>query len=360
MQFKNFKKSLSLILAICMIAMVLTACGSSSSSRDDYKSAGDYTAAEEAYYFDDYDMEYAEEPEFYPEAVKANGAAGGGSGSGITTTTFENTKDSKLVYTADISAETKEFDADLEALTKSIQKHGGYISGSNFSDSWRYGRSYGYRQQYITIRIPTENYTTFLSELRGIGHVTSTSDYVEDITQSYYSTKTTLESLNAQLEFLMNMYNEAETIEEMLEVRDRIVDVQNQIAILTNRIETMDNEVDYSTINYTLTEVVEYSDTTREAEEKTFGEKFKDAAVECWKNFVAFISGFVLFIMGNLWWILLVAIIVIVIIVVEKKNKPKRERKRAAERAAREQRRAELEAAREKAKKETAEKQEKA
>ena len=324
------KRNSRIVLLVLCLAMIflLCGCGSSSSGRYATDSAvyganGTYNGYENAAVYEAESLSVADS---YAGTDMKSAVAGGG---GFTSTVIADTKDTKLVYTANVTAETKEFESDTQALAEMVASLGGYISESEFSDSWRYGYSSGYRQQYISIRIPTAKYTEFMQGLRGIGHVTSTSDSVEDITRSYYSTKTSLGSLNLQLQFLQGMYAEAKTIDDMLSIRDRIVDVENDIKYLTIRINTMDDQVAYSTIHYTLTEVVEYSETIREEEAKTFGQKFVDALKADWAGLVSFVTGLILFLAGNLWWIVLLAVVVIIIVTdVKRRQKAAAEAKR--------------------------------
>lgn len=143
----------------------------------------------------------------------------------------------KLVYTASVELETKDFDAAVEQLNERLDEVGGIIQDENFYDDtpWEYyygiyddsttRKVSGYKRLVTTVRIPTANLDAFLNDIGGIGHVTSSSSYVSNITQEYYSTKSYLESYQNQLDVLLGMYEQCETIDEMITVEQRISEV---------------------------------------------------------------------------------------------------------------------------------------
>ena len=241
----------------------------------------------------------------------------------------------KLVYTASVELETKDFDAAVDQLNERLDEVGGIIQNENFYDDtpWEYyygiyddsttRKVSGYKRLVTTVRIPTANLDAFLNDIGGIGHVTSSSSYVSNITQEYYSTKSYLESYQNQLDVLLGMYEQCETIDEMITVEQRISEVQAEINQLTTRISSYDRDVAYSTVTITMNEVTEYSDTPREQEEKSFGEKVVERIVASWHTMLDVLENLLYFIIDIMWFLIIVGIILTLVIVINRKHKKK-------------------------------------
>lgn len=241
----------------------------------------------------------------------------------------------KLVYTASVELETKDFDAAVDQLNERLDEVGGIIQDENFYDDtpWEYyygiyddsttRKVSGYKRLVTTVRVPTANLDAFLNDIGGIGHVTSSSSYVSNITQEYYSTKSYLESYQNQLEVLLGMYEQCETIDEMITVEQRISEVQAEINQLTTRISSYDRDVAYSTVTITMNEVTEYSDTPREQEEKSFGEKVVERVINSWHTMLDVLEHLLYFIIDIMWLLIIIGIILTLVIVINRKHKKK-------------------------------------
>lgn len=100
--------------------------------------------------------------------------------------------DEKLVYSANLILETKQLESALDVLYKNIQRHNGIIQQE---DQRNYGDTYyirdGYIQQrssYIFVRIPTNNYESFIIKIRNSDNVLSVTGLnkrVENFTDVY-------------------------------------------------------------------------------------------------------------------------------------------------------------------------------
>lgn len=241
----------------------------------------------------------------------------------------------KLVYTASVELETKDFDAAVDQLNERLDEVGGIIQDENFYDDtpWEYyygiyddsttRKVSGYKRLVTTVRVPTANLDAFLNDIGVIGHVTSSSSYVSNITQEYYSTKSYLESYQNQLDVLLGMYEQCETIDEMITVEQRISEVQAEINQLTTRISSYDRDVAYSTVTITMTEVTEYSDTPREQEEKSFGEKVIERVINSWHTMLDVLEHLLYFIIDIMWLLIIIGIILTLVIVINRKHKKK-------------------------------------
>ncbi|MFQ7105400.1 MAG: DUF4349 domain-containing protein, partial [Neglectibacter timonensis] len=153
----------------------------------------------------------------------------------------------KLVYRADVSAETKDFErakADLDSLVAEVQ---GYVESSDLTGS-SYGGG-GNRRLSYTVRVPADSLQGFLAKLEELVNVVSNSTYMEDITGSYFDTQARLNALEQEEKRLLELLEKAETLDEIIQLEDRISNVRYEIESLTSQLKIYDKEVAYSTVS---------------------------------------------------------------------------------------------------------------
>lgn len=184
----------------------------------------------------------------------------------------------KLIYTANLSLETKEYDKDKKAIQDLIEKNQGIIQTQSESDNnynWYSEDSSGsQRYLYFTVLIPADEYEAFLDAASEIGHLTSSSQNVENITKQYSDNEEVIAALEKEEERLQEMMDKAESIEDMISVEERIANVETQLNQAKNTKSSMDQSIDYSTVYLSLSEVKEYQ---QNESSLSFGEKIRKA-----------------------------------------------------------------------------------
>ena len=225
-------------------------------------------------------------------------------------------QEQKLVYTCNLTIETLEFQETSDAVRKSIAKYDGIIENENTSDSDRYWYRDGNRQQatketYMTIRIPSEHYEEFLTDLEGTGgKITQISKSVENITKSYNDQSVLIESLEKQEKRLLAMMDKAETIEDMIAVEARLTEVQTQLNQARTQLSYMDSQVSYSTVYLNIDEVADYS----RHEEQSFGEELLEAIGDSWKSFCSALKDLLILFIYMLPFLLLLALLIYILV----------------------------------------------
>jgi hypothetical protein len=251
-------------------------------------------------------------------------------------------KEDKMVYEANLTIETLDFDKTYSDLLKLIDECGGRIDSEEYdakyqsytSDS-RYKDGYHTtKQDYLVIRIPADKYQDFMNSDETLGNVIGKNQNTSNISQQYYSTETRIELLEGQLEYykhqlelieeeLMDVEDYDYVISQMIYLEDRIIDVQDEINMYKNNIVTMDSQVDYATIRLTLSEVKEYTEivTPREEKKNTFANRFKKNAKAAFKGFTKFCENILYGLMFALPYIIITAIATLIIVLAAKKHK---------------------------------------
>ena len=161
-------------LVVRLIAVLCFAgCGSGKSSSSPAAGQAAYDAG--AYMtnsaYDSFDYE-AEAPMAAAESATTSSAGGFSNRSGDVPSAESMSE--KIIYNADVTLETTEFDAVLDRIGALVGELGGYmestsVSGSNYSAISR-GNS-GVRSAYYTIRIPSAHFNELTGTLSDLGNV---------------------------------------------------------------------------------------------------------------------------------------------------------------------------------------------
>ena len=298
MKKRNFGQRLAALAAALALTAALAGCGSAGSGSD---AAPGETAATESFSMD-------------------NAALATADGGGAATLTPQATGESarKIIYNADLSLESTDFDAARTALTDAVEANGGYISYSDLSGSAEDQDRYS----HYTVRIPADSYRNFLEAVSGAANVLSVSESAEDITSEYIDVEARIASLKNQRSRLNELADTAETTADLLEIESQLSDVQYQLESYTRQRSWMDDQVQYSTVDIRLSEVKTLTPETPVG----FAEEAGRAFLDGWEAFSLFIKGLVL---GLIYACPAVLIVVIVVIVVVR-TPPARQARRAA------------------------------
>lgn len=317
----KLKHLISITAIIMTTSVLLTGCnGGASSSVNSYSDSMMSSGAEinnlndgmgfEAGYYDEY--EESETDTAISESIDESKKG--------TTQNKEGINLEKLVYSADMVVETMEYDDAVIKINEIIKNNNAIIESKNFYDGghWDYEDGYkvsGERNLHITVRVPTERFDGFISDVGGAGNIKRMESRVDNISQQYYSSRAYLESYQNQLRELQGMYKRANTIEEMIRVEERIADVEAKILMLTTEIQSMDLDVEYSKVNIDIEEVIKYSEREMPADKRTFASRVWLECKDSWNSLIQFTENIILWFISAVWKI---AILILVIMGIKK------------------------------------------
>ena len=334
------KRKLTLTICFVAVAAALAGCGGSAASDTSYMAkseAAPVAAAEEAAvdFSDDlYDYDY--------EAAKADveeptEAAGSSDVESVSDSEIMRSSNRKLIKTVNMSAETREFDKFIDNITDKIESLGGYAESTDISGN-SYD-TYSERTAYIVARIPADKLDRFVTGVEEASNITNKNESVEDVTLQYADVEAHKESLKIEQARLNELLEQADTLENIIELENRLTEVRYEIESYESRLRMMSNAVQYSTVHLNVREVKEYSPDP--VEEKSFGqrlvEEFTDSCETAWETIQDFVIGFISFL--PILFVLLIILFVVFIIVfgivkaiiaIVKKSNSKSAAKRAA------------------------------
>ena len=181
----------------------------------------------------------------------------------------------KIIYTANLTLETRDYDTARAALDTALSDADGYMESSS-----EYTNTDSTRSVSLTLRVPQDSYKSFLAAAAQSGSVTYQNQQAEDITTRYMDTEARLASLTAQRTRLQELQAQADTLADLLEIESSLSDVQYQIESYTAQQRTYDDLISYSTVDVTVEEVKQITEKT-----ETFGDRVSDAFRRSWRDF---------------------------------------------------------------------------
>lgn len=302
------KKMTAFLVTLCMLAALLAGCGGASKSTQafDAAAAAPAEAANGAYY----DMESAKSED------------GGLTGDTDSTVLPEGRK---WIITVNMSAETEDLDALMEALNGKISGLGGYVEDQDSYNGSMYS-SRRYRSASLTVRIPAQRVDEFTEEMSGIANVVSTNLSREDITLSYVATESRVKALQTEEARLLELMEQAETMADLLEIESRLTDVRYELENRASQLRLYDNQVDYATIYLSIDEVQEYTP----VEEPTVWERISGGFVSSVKGVGNGLLDLLVWVLAKSPYLVILGGVTAGVVVLIKKRKTRRASKKAA------------------------------
>ncbi len=305
------KRSLLLvILALFMVSVVLfwgvTGCGPGEVATGVFDvMPGDEAVErpEEEPYVQREDADYVDE--YGEEAVETTADA----------SPEEEAVEERVVKEGDIKYISDDVEAKLEEIEEVVEDYEGYIQDSSLRKIDERVRG------HLKIKIESEEFEPLyeaLGEVDGLQEKESTS---EDITMEYVDIQRRKEVYRAQEERYLEMLDDAENVEEMLEVEGELERIRMEIESMEGRLQYYDSITDYS-----------YIDITVEQREAVAGglktpdniwEEFAFSLVEGWQFFSAVMVGIAAAILWGIPFIVTAGVIVFLVVLYRRRNKPR-------------------------------------
>lgn len=199
----------------------------------------------------------------------------------------------KLTYSASFDINTKQYDADYTKIGELLSAQGGYVASEETSGATSdTGKNYG-RSSYLSLRVPTDNLTTFMDGISGIGEVVGKHKSTEDLTSQYYDTDARIEMLEMRKERLMGYLANATAAEDIVAFEQELSEVLYELDQLQGNKRHMDDLIEYATVDVTLRELI--TPETIGSDGQPLGDRASDAfsmsmtgVGEFWNNFAIF------------------------------------------------------------------------
>lgn len=311
-------KKRGLIVLLCSMSLLFCACGQSAGEKYTSSASMENSATDSGMAFDqEYDAEYSEDK---AEITEENGSA-----EGETKPDYSQ----KLIRTYEYSFETTDFEQSIGYIEEQVAKYQGYIENSD-----TYGKNN--RSSYMKIRIPEKKADAFLKDAGQIGEIIQKSESTEDITLNYYDTKSRLDSLKTQHARLLELLENAKSLEDIVALETHLSDIEYQIDNYGSQLKLYDNLVSYVTITIHLEEVSQI----QAVEEDSFWVKISKGFTRNTEDVFDGVVSFVIFVITAIPYLIVLGVIVgIIYLIVHaiKKRKINKRIKKEKDRASLEQ-----------------------
>lgn len=329
---RNWKKRL-LVLSVtgCMIA-AMAGCGSYSRYSMDMaadtfsmnKSASGGTGAESYDY--DYGYDGYTTEDYSQETVYEDGKS---SAEVVDDSAADANQGRKLIRTVNLDVETKEFDKAVSTVQQQVNAMGGYVENMDTFNGSGYSDYYRTRYTNLTIRIPKDKADAFLEEVSDLCNVVSRSESMEDVTLTYVDLESHRNALRSEQDRLLELMEQAETIEDLITIEDRLTEVRYQLESMESQLRTYDNKIDYSTVYLNISEVKEL--TPVDEVEKTAWERISGGFLESLENVGEGLANFGIWFLVHIPYLVVWAVVIVLIVVIIKaivKSSKKRKQKK--------------------------------
>ena len=263
------KRLFKLTLVLLIILGLLAGCGAA--SKDAMMEGAAPEAAPEAA-----PMEPME------EGIVSDSASGADAGG---TAMPEN---QKLIRTVYMDAETLDMDSLMGWLDNRVATLGGYYEQKSVRRTGSRDDGSYYQYAELIVRVPAVNLDQFVSQVGENANVTSTSESTENVTLQYVSTESRVKALETEQTRLLELLENAETMEDLLTIEARLTDVRWELENYASQLRVLDNQVNYSTIYLNIWEVDEPTVIVERTVWQKIGDGFSENAGDMWDGLVNF------------------------------------------------------------------------
>ena len=227
----------------------------------------------------------------YENSTPALGARSAAEKGAANDSTAEDEK--KIVRNAWLNLRTDRFDETVQALCDQIEQAGGAVESRDIS-----GTKDTRRNASMTFRVPSGMLDDVLAGAEAWGEVTHEQTSAVDMTDTYTDNASRLESARAKKNRLDALYEQAESMEDIITLTNAIFDVQAEIESLEGQNRRIDDEVSFATLYVSVSEK-----SSAVSAKQPFFTRLGRQLADGWENFGEFVSNAVLGLTYALPWV---------------------------------------------------------
>ncbi len=216
----------------------------------------------------------------------------------------------KIVKSASLDIDTKNYDAFITELKQKIEQYEGYIEQSQ---EYNYDNTTD-RDANMEVKIPAENFEEFVDGLAEIGTITSKTITSDDITDSYIDVESRIKALETEKETLLGILEKAQSLADVIELQDRISVVRTELESVKAQKQSYDAMVAYSEVHLNINEV----ERVVEVDNTFFGE-IKEKLMNNLYDLGDFFRELAINLIASSPYIAIIGVVAVVVIVIVKK-----------------------------------------
>lgn len=158
--------------------------------------------------------------------------------------------DRMVIRTAQLSVEVQDMESALAHARAIASQAGGYVSASNTHVERDDNRDRMVAD--LTLQVRSESADSAMSDLRGLGKVTSESSGSQDVTDEYVDLDSNLRNLQASEAAILKLMDKATQISDVLSLQRELTNVRGQIERIQGRKKYLERRTDMATITLSM------------------------------------------------------------------------------------------------------------
>ena len=163
----------------------------------------------------------------------------------------------KIIYNTSISVRVESFDGIAARVVRLTEQCGGFIASASLSGSPGDQRSGSW-----TIRLPVEQYRTFLDSTGQFGETLSKHEHTRAVTAEFYDIEARVRNKQIEEKRLITLLEERlGKLDDVLTFEKEISRVRGEIEQLQGRLRVLANLTAFSTVTLQISEVLTYAPT---------------------------------------------------------------------------------------------------
>jgi len=183
--------------------------------------------------------------------------------------------DKKIIKTASLNIEIKDYSNYNSSLREKVKQVGGYVAQEEQSQS-------DYKiENTLTIKVPVDQFDNAVTLLtNSVEKLNEKKITSQDVTTEVVDTKSRLEAKKQVRQRYIDLLKQAKNMEEILNVQSEINDIQEELESAAGRLEFLSHSSSFSTINLTFYQVLNSS--AKDNDRPAFGTKLSQAFRTGW------------------------------------------------------------------------------
>jgi hypothetical protein len=187
---------------------------------------------------------------------------------------------------------------------------GGYVEGESASRD-----DEGLTYATLTLRIPADRFDEVAVEVSALGEVVSNQVSTNDVSAEYVDLESRLRHLQAEESFYLSLIGKAQTIQEMITIREHLDSIQLEKEQVQGRMNFLDQQAGFSTLTLSVDEI---------APDEEEGESFWDSVGDAFKSFGRGMAKLAVGLFYALPYLVILAVIIAVVWIVVRRSRNER------------------------------------
>lgn len=154
--------------------------------------------------------------------------------------------------TVDVTVQSGHVESTFSRLSAMVIKDGGFVNGTQAHVGTRGTGHFSYGT--IVLQVPQHVFTTLVSQVQRVGHVTSINTTSTDVTAQYVDLRARISAFEVSRSQYLTIMSRAKSIGDVLAVQNQLNNLQSQIEQLQGQLNVLNNATTFATLSVGVSE----------------------------------------------------------------------------------------------------------